>query len=132
MARVGRTLRAEGAPGSQVRRPGAQPQQKKHRYRPGTKALMEIRRYQRSTELLLRRLPFARLVREVGLKLARRGVELRWQAQAILCLQSAAESFLVDLINDANLCAIHARRVTLMRRDIQLARRVRGRERGLG
>mmetsp|Transcript_44501 Transcript_44501/g.115700 ORF Transcript_44501/g.115700 Transcript_44501/m.115700 type:complete len:114 (+) Transcript_44501:232-573(+) len=62
MARVGRTLRAEGAPGSQVRRPGAQPQQKKHRYRPGTKALMEIRRYQRSTELLLRRLPFARLV----------------------------------------------------------------------
>jgi len=98
-----------------------------HRYRPGTRALMEIRKYQRSTHLLLRKLPFSRLVREILREyFARPGWEFRWQAQAMLAIQEAAESYLVRLFEDANLCAIHAKRVTIMRRDIQLARRIRG------
>ncbi|XP_053267182.1 histone H3-like centromeric protein A [Pleuronectes platessa] len=97
---------------------------KKRRFRPGTKALMEIRRYQKSTDLLLRKGPFSRLVREVCQTFSREA--LRWQVYAILALQEAAEAFLVLLFSDANLCAIHAKRVTLFPRDIQLARRIRG------
>lgn len=101
--------------------------ERKHRFRPGTRALMEIRKYQRSTNLLLRKLPFARLVKEILRDhYARPGVEYRWQATALLALQEAAEAFLVQLFEDANLCAIHAKRVTLMKRDIQLARRIKG------
>lgn len=92
--------------------------------RPYDKALKEIRYYQRSTDLLLRKLPFARLVREVQFGLVQK--ELRWEAAAIVALQEAAESHLVHLFEDANLCAIHAKRVTLMVRDMQLARRIRG------
>mmetsp|Transcript_50369 Transcript_50369/g.132308 ORF Transcript_50369/g.132308 Transcript_50369/m.132308 type:complete len:140 (+) Transcript_50369:137-556(+) len=98
--------------------------QRKRRYRPGTRALMEIRKYQKSNDLLLRRLPFARLVRELTLHYNRSG--LRWQAEALLALQEAAEDYLVHLFEDANLCAIHARRVTIMVKDIQLTRRIRG------
>ena len=94
------------------------------RYRPGEKALKEIRFYQRNTELLLRKLPFSRLVREVQSYFYRR--EYRWQASAILALQEAAEAHLVGLFEDANLCTIHAKRVTIMPKDIQLARRIRG------
>ena len=94
------------------------------RYRPGEKALKEIRFYQRNTELLLRRLPFSRLVREVQSYFYRR--EYRWQASAILALQEAAEAHLVGLFEDTNLCTIHAKRVTIMPKDIQLARRIRG------
>ncbi|KAG0709722.1 histone-fold-containing protein [Suillus ampliporus] len=101
-----------------------EPTRKKRRYRPGTLALREIRKYQRSTDLLLRRLPFSRLVRW--------GVGLRWQSSAIMALQEATEAFLVHLFEDANLCAIHAKRVTIMQRDIQLARRIRGPWGGLG
>uniref|UniRef100_A0AAY4BWW2 Core Histone H2A/H2B/H3 domain-containing protein n=1 Tax=Denticeps clupeoides TaxID=299321 RepID=A0AAY4BWW2_9TELE len=97
---------------------------KKRRFRPGTKALMEIRKYQKSTNLLLRKAPFARLVREVCQMFSRGG--LLWQAYAIMALQEAAEAFLVRLFSDANLCAIHAKRVTLFPRDLQLARRIRG------
>lgn len=101
-----------------------------HRFRPGTRALMEIRKYQRTTNLLLRKLPFSRLVREILREyFARPGYEFRWQVQAMLALQEAAEAHLIGLFEDANLCAIHAKRVTLMRRDMQLARRVRGPER---
>ncbi|TMW62670.1 hypothetical protein Poli38472_005288 [Pythium oligandrum] len=100
----------------------------KRRYRPGTVALREIRFYQRSTELLLRKLPFARLVREIQMEFTPR--EYRWQAEALLALQEAAEAHLVRLFEDANLCAIHAKRVTLMVKDIQLARRIRGRHYG--
>lgn len=96
----------------------------KKRYRPGQKALKEIRFYQRNTDLLLRKLPFARLVKEIQSYFYRK--EYRWQADAILALQEAAEAHLVGLFEDANLCAIHAKRVTLMVRDIQLARRIRG------
>jgi len=100
-----------------------------HRYRPGTRALMEIRKYQRTTNLLLRKLPFARLVREILREyFARPGFEFRWQQTAMLAMQEATESYLVALFEDANLCAIHAKRVTIMRRDIQLARRIRGPE----
>ncbi|KAK4242597.1 histone H3-like protein [Achaetomium macrosporum] len=102
------------------------PQPKKRRYRPGTLALKEIRRYQANTDLLMSKLPFARLVREIALQYQPSSEELRWQSQAILALQEAAEAFLVHLFEDTNLCAIHAKRVTIMQKDIQLARRIRG------
>mmetsp|Transcript_43477 Transcript_43477/g.102393 ORF Transcript_43477/g.102393 Transcript_43477/m.102393 type:complete len:164 (-) Transcript_43477:50-541(-) len=97
---------------------------KKRRYRPGTLAIREIRQYQKSTELLLRKLPFARLVRELTMNYNNTG--LRWQAEALMALQESAEDYLVRLFEDANLCAIHSRRVTIMVRDIQLTRRIRG------
>lgn len=96
---------------------------KRHRYRPGTVALREIRRYQKSTNLLISRLPFQRLVREVAEKVR---ADFRFQPSAVLALQEASEAYLVGLFEDANLCAIHARRVTIMIKDIQLARRIRG------
>ncbi|KAF3770312.1 histone-fold-containing protein [Cryphonectria parasitica EP155] len=99
---------------------------KKRRYRPGTRALREIRRYQSNTDLLLLKLPFARLVREIASTFRPRDMEFRFQSQAIQALQEAAEAFLVHLFEDTNLCAIHAKRVTIMQKDIQLARRIRG------
>ncbi|CRG88820.1 Histone H3-like centromeric protein cse-4 [Talaromyces islandicus] len=110
------------------------PTGRRRRYKPGTVALKEIRKYQRSFDLLLLKLPFARLVREVALDLlpAEVGAELRWQSHAIQALQEAAEAFLVHLFEDTNLCAIHAKRVTIMQKDIQLARRIRGMWGGLG
>lgn len=142
--------------------PAARKERKPHRYKPGTLALREIRRYQRTTDLLLLKLPFSRLVswigcaglnrcyycgwiflehaltlweqvREVAMQQLPDGSELfRWQSQAIQALQEAAEAFLVHLFEDANLCAIHAKRVTIMQKDIQLARRIRGAWGGLG
>lgn len=95
---------------------------KKRRYRPGTVALREIRRYQKTTELLIRQAPFRRLVREI-IQECRQG--LRVAPQAFKALQEAAEAYLVGLFEDVNLCAIHAKRVTIMPKDIQLARRIR-------
>ncbi|TSK13576.1 Eukaryotic translation initiation factor 3 subunit K [Bagarius yarrelli] len=92
---------------------------KPHRYRPGTVALREIRRYQKSTELLIRKLPFQRLVREIAQDFK---TDLRFQSAAIGALQEASEAYLVGLFEDTNLCAIHAKRVTIMPKDIQLAR----------
>jgi len=100
---------------------------RKHRYRPGTVALREIRKYQKTTDLLIRKMPFARLVREVCGNI-RIGRDVRWQSQAIMALQEAAEAYLVHLFEDTLLCAVHAKRVTIMPRDMQLARRIRGRE----
>jgi len=122
----GRGGRGDGEGGSQAAQP-----KKKRRFRPGTVALREIRKYQRSTDLLIRKLPFSRLVREVAQDMTTQvndytEVGLRWQSSAILALQEAAEAYLVHLFEDANLCAIHAKRVTIMQRDIQLARRIRG------
>mmetsp|Transcript_9282 Transcript_9282/g.32769 ORF Transcript_9282/g.32769 Transcript_9282/m.32769 type:complete len:121 (-) Transcript_9282:853-1215(-) len=97
---------------------------KKHRFRPGTVALREIRKYQKSTELLIRKMPFARLVREIANNISPE--PLRWTAEALLALQEAAEDVLVHLFEDCNLCAIHAKRVTIMPKDLQLARRIRG------
>src|SRR3954463_14152452 len=87
-----------------------------HRWRPGTVALREIRRYQKSTELLLRKLPFQRLVREVAQEIK---IELRFQSSSVLALQEACEAYLVGLFEDTQLCAVHAKRVTIMVRDIQ-------------
>ena len=96
---------------------------KSHRYRPGTVALREIRRYQKSTELLMKRAPFQRLVREVAQEFKS---ELRFTSSAIRAIQEASEAYLVGLFEDTNLCAIHAKRVTIIPRDMQLARRIRG------
>ena len=96
---------------------------KPHKYKPGTVALREIRKFQKSTDLLIRKLPFQRLVREIATEYKS---DLRFQSQAVLALQEAAEAYLVGLFEDTNLCAIHAKRVTIMPKDIQLARRIRG------
>ncbi|KAL9646429.1 hypothetical protein ABK040_006427 [Willaertia magna] len=96
---------------------------KPHRYKPGTVALREIRRYQKSTELLIRKLPFQRLVREIAQDYK---TDCRFQASAIDALQEASEAYLVGLFEDTNLCAIHAKRVTIMPKDMQLAKRIRG------
>jgi histone H3 len=92
------------------------------RFRPGTVALREIRRYQRGTELLMRKLPFQRLVREIASSFLD---NVRFQSTALLALQEAAEAYLVGLMEDTNMCAIHAKRVTIMPKDMQLARRIR-------
>ena len=96
---------------------------KPNRFRPGTVALREIRKFQKSTDLLIRKLPFQRLVRTIAQDFK---TDLQFQSQAILALQEAAEEYLVGLFEDTNLCAIHAKRVTIMPKDIQLARRIRG------
>ena len=96
---------------------------KPHRYRPGTVALREIRRYQKSMELLIRKLPFQCLVREIAMDYRS---ELRFQSAAIMALEEASEAYLVGLFEDSNLCAIHAKQVTIMPRDIQLARCICG------
>ena len=122
-----------GAPRAALQRPGQVngldpktnlPRNKKpHRFRPGVVALREIRKYQKNTELLIRKLPFQRLVREIANDFK---TDLRFQSQAVLALQEASEAYLVGLFEDSNLCAIHAKRVTIMPKDIQLARRIRG------
>ena len=104
---------------------------KPHRYRPGTVALREIRRYQKSTDLLIRKLPFQRLAREVLQDLNKPGsyprfTAERFQATGLLAIQESVEAFSVRLFEDVNLCAIHARRVTIMPKDMQLALRIRG------
>ena len=96
---------------------------KPHRYRAGTAALRDIHHFQKSTALLIRKLPFQRLVREIAQDYK---TDLQFQSAAILCLQEAAEAYLMGLFEDTNLCAIHARRVTIMPKDIQLARRIWG------
>ena len=98
---------------------------KPHRYRPGTVALREIRRYQKSADLLIRKLPFARTVKEITYKDVEGGQDKRYTATAMLGLQEAAEFQLVGLFENANLCAIHAKRVTVMPKDIQLTRKIK-------
>ncbi|XP_056429172.1 histone H3-like centromeric protein A isoform X3 [Hyla sarda] len=104
--------------------------QKTRRYRPGSRALMEIRKYQKTTNLLIQTAPFARLVREICLKYTG-GVSFLWQSMALKALQEASEAFLVYILQHAYLCSIHAKRVTLRKEDIQLAKRIRGIEDGL-
>ncbi|XP_064924212.1 histone H3-like centromeric protein A isoform X1 [Columba livia] len=123
--------------------PPPPPTPRTRRRRPGQRALQEIRKYQSSTRLLLRAGPFSRLgvpvvsppaslchqVREICLVFTR-GVDYRWQRVALMALQEAAEAFMVRLLEDAYLCTLHARRVTLFPKDLQLARRLRGLEGG--
>lgn len=96
---------------------------KARRFKPGTVALRDIRRYQKSTNLLLRKLPFQRIVRESAQEFK---VDMRFQKSALEALQEAAEAYLVALFEDANLCAIHAKRVTITPKDTRLAMRLRG------
>ena len=86
-------------------------------------ALREIKRYQKSTELLIRKLPFQRLVREVAESFF---PTVRFHPSAIEALQEASEAYLVGLFEDTNLCAIHTKRVTIMSKDMKLSCRLRG------
>ena len=134
MARTKQTARRTIYPESKARkiaqvtarkgRPKVGGVKKPHRYRPGTVALREIRKYQKSSELLIRKLPFQRLVKEISQQ--ELNSDFKFQSTALLALQEAAEAYLVGLFEDTNLCAIHAKRVTIMPKDIQLARRIRG------
>ena len=87
---------------------------------------MEIRKYQKSTELLIRKAPFARVVREICMDsmVCSWGAEIRWQANALIALQEASEAYLVNLLSNANLAAIHAKRVTILPKDIHIVRRI--------
>jgi histone H3 len=96
---------------------------KPHRYRPGTVALREIRKYQKSTNLMIPKASFQRFVREITAQIKS---DIRFQSTALLALHEAAEAYLVGVFEDANLCCIHAKRITIMAKDIQLARRIRG------
>jgi histone H3 len=96
---------------------------KPHKHRPCTVTLREIRRYQKSTELLICKLPFQRLLREVAQDFKQ---DLRFQSHAICALQEASKAYLISLFDDTNLCTIHAKRVTIFPKDMQLARRIRG------
>ena len=109
VARMGKAPRTQVNMGQKKRKP--------QRYRPGTVALREIRRYQKSSELLIRRMPFQRLVREIA---QTHNPYLQFQSGAILALQESVEAYLVGLLEDSNLCAIHAKRVTIMPKDMQL------------
>ena len=97
---------------------------KTRKYWPGTVALWEIWQFQKSTELLIRKLPFSWLVHEIALQVGK--TDLHFQGSTIICLQEAAEAYVVGLMEDANLCTIHAKRVTIMPKDIQLAHRIWG------
>ena len=98
-------------------------EKRKFRFRPGTVAIREIKRYQKATNFMLAKAPFQRFIRAIC-----EGIDsqLRFQSTALLALQEAAESYLTGLFEDANLCAIHASRVTVMKKDLDLARRLRG------
>jgi len=100
-----------------------QPNKRKHRYRPGTVALREIKKYQKSTDLLIRKAPFRRVVREIAHAM---NATLRFQESAINALQEISESYIVKLFEDTQLCALHAHRVTILKKDMDLARRIRG------
>ena len=92
---------------------------KTRKYQPDTVALWEIWWFQKSTKVLIRKLPFSQLVHEIALSVGK--TDLCFQGSAIICLQEAAEAYVVSLMEDANLCAIHAKQVTIMPKDIQLA-----------
>lgn len=100
----------------------------KHKAKPGQKALREIRRLQLSTKLLIPRLPFMRIVKEIMMEMIPFDKQLyRIQSLALEALQEMTELYFVHFFEDAMLCAIHAGRVTLQPKDIRLARRIRGR-----
>ncbi|CAH8336850.1 unnamed protein product [Eruca vesicaria subsp. sativa] len=107
---------------------GSNKKKKSFRYKPGTVALREIRHFQKTTKLLIPAATFIRLVRSITLDRAKPQVT-RWTAEALVALQEAAEDYLVGLFSDSMLCAIHAKRVTLMRKDFELARRLGGKGR---
>lgn len=93
-----------------------------HRFKAGTVALREIRKYQKTTDLLIRKLPFQRLVREVASEYK---ADVRFQSSSILAIQESLENYLTGLFEDSNRCAIHAKRVTLMARDLHLVNKIK-------
>jgi histone H3 len=99
---------------------------KPHHYRPGTVHIREIRKYQKNTDLLIRKAPLKRLAKEITTNLKS---DLQMQSMAILALQEASEAYLVHLFEDSNECAIHAKHVTIMPKDIQLAQHIQGEKR---
>jgi len=103
--------------------PKGEDEKKMRRYKPGTVALREIKRYQKSIDLLIPRAPFARLVRNICQDLHD---DLRFSSDALRALQESSEAYLVGIFEDTNLCAIHANRATIFRKDMLLARRLRG------
>lgn len=126
-AQMSRNTKGSKAPRGSKNTPSKQlpPLVKKpHRYRPGTVALREIRKYQKSTELLIRKLPFQRLVREIVQDLTN-AEGLRMQATAVMALQEGTEARIVDDMSDAYLMTIHAKRVTLFPKDSTVAARIR-------
>ena len=110
-------------PVKQPRHPPRGRRHKSRRFRPGTVALRQIRKYQKSTELLIRKLPFQRLVREVVQEMFKTE-SYRFQSTAILALQEASESFLVHMFEQCNDICLHGKRVTVQQRDIQLWKRL--------
>jgi histone H3 len=97
---------------------------KPHRWRPGMVALREIQKFQKNTDLLIRKAPFQRLVLKIALKFGKS--DLQMQSAAVLVLQEAAEYFMFDVVSDTNLCAMHGKRVTIMKKDIVLACCIQG------
>ncbi|EIJ87504.1 histone H3 [Nematocida parisii] len=102
--------------------PGAVAAKRPHRFKAGTVALREIRKYQKTTDLLIRKLPFQRLVREVASEYK---TDVRFQSSSILAIQESLENYLTGLFEDSNRCAIHAKRVTLMARDLHLVNKIK-------
>ena len=97
--------------------------QKPHRYRPGTVALREIRRYQKSYDKLVPHTPFRRLCREIVQDFK---AGTRWSPAALDALQEGAEAFLVEIFQATNLCALHSKRVGIQPKDMRLAIELRG------
>ena len=130
MARTKETARAKKAPATKkskkAPKTGSSGVKRAHRWRPGTVALREIRKFQRGTELLIQKAPFQRLVRELA---AAQKDGLRFQSSAVQAIQEATESYVISLLADTNLCAAHSRRVTIQPKDVQLALRLRGERR---
>lgn len=122
------TRKTPAKAGKNIAMPGASIEKAKvkRRFRAGTVALREIRRYQKSTDSLIRHRPFNRVVREIAQDYGRHDEPIRFQGEALVALQEAAESYLVGLMEETNLCAIHAGRVTIMSKDMELTRRIRG------
>ena len=102
---------------------GMKGEKRKMRYKAGTVALREVKKYQKKTEMLLPRASFQRVVKTIVKDMDH---ELRFQSQALHALQEATEAYLVGVFEDTNLCAIHAKRQTVMKKDMELARRIRG------
>jgi histone H3 len=94
---------------------------KPFRYRPGTQALREIRRYQKTGDLLLKKTPFGRLCREIG---QRKYSDLRFTSDAKITCQQCTEPYMTTLFDHGNLLAIHANRKKVIPKDIQLAQRI--------
>ncbi len=97
---------------------------KPHRWCPGTVEAKEIRKLQKTTDLLVRKAPFQHLVQEVALKFGKS--DLQMQSKAVLALQEAAEYFMVDVVSNTNLCVLHGKRVTIMVKDLVLACCIQG------